>query len=487
MKLSRIIHNLNTEAITDMVDMDIQAIAIDSRKVEANTLFIAIKGHTTDGHQYINTAISKGAKVIIHEEEVDASNENVLFIRVDNSAKAAGTIATSFYGDPSSKLKLVGITGTNGKTSTVTLLHEVFTKLGYKVGLISTIKNIIGEQVIVSTHTTPDCIALNQLLATMVEEGCTYCFMEVSSHAIDQYRIEGLNFTVAAFSNITHDHLDYHGDFKNYLYTKKRLFDNLSKNAIALTNKDDKNGMVMVQNCTAKIKTYSLNGMADFNAKIIENSFSGLVVQIDGVEVHTKLVGEFNTYNLLAVYSIATLLGAEKDNLLIILSNVNTVEGRFNYVVSSRDKLVGIIDYAHTPDAVEKVLTTINGSKTKSVNTITIIGCGGDRDKTKRPVMASVACKYSNRVILTSDNPRSEDPVTIIKDMQTGVTAEEKKKVLSIVDRREAIRTACTIADKGDIILLAGKGHETYQEVNGVKHPFDDKEVLVETFEELNR
>lgn len=486
MKLGNIIHNLNLEAALDL-NAEIKAIAIDSRKVIPGSLFISIKGHTTDGHQYIQTAIDKGAVAIVYEEEVETNQTSVQWIKVNNSAKAAGTIATNFYGDPSSKLKLVGITGTNGKTSTATLLHEVFTKLGYQVGLISTIKNIIGNKLIPSTHTTPDCIALNQLLAEMVEAGCSYCFMEVSSHAIDQSRIEGLKFTVAAFSNITHDHLDYHGDFKTYLYTKKRLFDQLQPGAFALTNKDDKNGMVMVQNCGAKVKTYSLYSMADFNAKIIENAFTGLVVQIDGVEIHTKLVGEFNAYNLLAVYSIAMLLGADKESLMVILSNLNAVEGRFNYVISDRDKLVGIVDYAHTPDAVEKVLTTINGSKTKSVNIITIIGCGGDRDKAKRPVMVSVACKYSNRVILTSDNPRSEDPVTIIKEMQTGVTPEEKKKVLSIVDRREAIRTACTIAEKGDIILLAGKGHETYQEVNGVKHPFDDKEVLIETFEELNR
>lgn len=487
MKLKDIIHNIKFIDAEVPQDINVTDICIDSRKVKEGVLFVAIKGTLSDGHAYISKAITQGAKVIVHQEPVEDKVSGIIYLQTENSAKAAGDLAANFYGNPSKKLKVIGITGTNGKTSTVTLLHQVFTALGYQVGLISTIKNLIGNQLIPATHTTPDCVTLQALLNEMTVKGCEYCFMEVSSHAIDQYRIQGIEFAVAAFSNITHDHLDYHGDFKNYLYTKKRLFDGLSETSFALTNKDDKNGMVMTQNTKAKIKTYSLSSMSDFRAQILENTFTGLVLNIDGREIHTKLVGEFNAYNLLAVYSIAMLLNADKEKVLTVLSNLESVEGRFNYIISDRDKIVGIVDYAHTPDAVEKVLETINASKTKAVKTITIIGCGGDRDKTKRPVMASVACKLSNRVILTSDNPRSENPVEIIKEMQAGIAADEKKKVLSIVDRKEAIRTACTIADRGDIILLAGKGHETYQEINGVKHPFDDKKILAEVFIELNR
>ncbi len=487
MKLNNLIHNISFINTTMVQDINVTDICIDSRKVKEGALFVAIKGTLSDGHVYISKAIAQGAKVIVHQELLEEKVNDIVYLQTDNSAKAAGDLAANFYGNPSKKLKVIGITGTNGKTSTVTLLHKVFSDLGYQVGLISTIKNLIGNELIPATHTTPDCITLQSLLNDMSSRGCEYCFMEVSSHAIDQYRIQGIDFIIAAFSNITHDHLDYHGDFKTYLYTKKRLFDGLSESAYALTNRDDKNGMVMTQNTNAKIKTYSLSSMADFRAQILENTFTGLVLTIDGREIHTKLVGEFNAYNLLAVYSIAMLLNADKEKVLTLLSALESVEGRFNYIISDKDKIVGIVDYAHTPDAVEKVLETINGSKTKAVKTITIIGCGGDRDKTKRPLMASVACKLSNKVILTSDNPRSENPVEIIKEMQTGITADEKKKVLSIVDRKEAIRTACTIADRGDIILLAGKGHEAYQEINGVKHPFDDKKILVEVFIELNR
>jgi UDP-N-acetylmuramoyl-L-alanyl-D-glutamate--2,6-diaminopimelate ligase len=486
-KLNNLIHNISFINTTMVQDINVTDICIDSRKVKEGALFVAIKGTLSDGHVYISKAIAQGAKVIVHQELLEEKVNDIVYLQTDNSAKAAGDLAANFYGNPSKKLKVIGITGTNGKTSTVTLLHKVFSDLGYQVGLISTIKNLIGNELIPATHTTPDCITLQSLLNDMSSRGCEYCFMEVSSHAIDQYRIQGIDFIIAAFSNITHDHLDYHGDFKTYLYTKKRLFDGLSESAYALTNRDDKNGMVMTQNTNAKIKTYSLSSMADFRAQILENTFTGLVLTIDGREIHTKLVGEFNAYNLLAVYSIAMLLNADKEKVLTLLSALESVEGRFNYIISDKDKIVGIVDYAHTPDAVEKVLETINGSKTKAVKTITIIGCGGDRDKTKRPLMASVACKLSNKVILTSDNPRSENPVEIIKEMQTGITADEKKKVLSIVDRKEAIRTACTIADRGDIILLAGKGHEAYQEINGVKHPFDDKKILVEVFIELNR
>lgn len=487
MRISEYIEQLNIYTSELSNDSEVTRICINSKLVIPGAVFIAVKGSQVDGHAYIQQAIEAGAHTIVCEHVPSIVKLGINYLEVQNAAHTAGLMASMFFGNPSSKLQLIGVTGTNGKTSTATLLYNLFKKLGYTVGLISTVKNCIQDEVIPSTHTTPDCIALNELLGKMVAGGCTYCFMEVSSHAIHQYRIAGLVFKGGIFSNITHDHLDYHGTFKNYLDAKKKFFDDLPKASFALTNMDDKNGMVMVQNCSAKIKTYSLSSLSDFRAQIFENAFSGLVLKIDGEEVHTRLVGEFNAYNMLAVYATAILLEQDKTQVLIALSSLEAVEGRFNYIVSDKDKIVGIVDYAHTPDALEKVLETINGSRTKDVKVITIVGCGGDRDKTKRPVMGDVASKMSQKIILTSDNPRSESAVEIIKEMKSGIDAGRIKNVLSIVDRREAIRTACTIAERGDIILLAGKGHETYQEINGVKHPFDDKQVLAETFIELDR
>jgi UDP-N-acetylmuramoyl-L-alanyl-D-glutamate--2,6-diaminopimelate ligase len=487
MKLGSLIENVKLIQVVNESDIDITYLTMGSRDVVAGSMFCAVKGTKVDGHQFIENAISAGAVAILCEEIPIEINSTIVYIQVENTSKALGTIAANFYGNPSRKLKLIGITGTNGKTSTATLSYDLFKKLGFQVGLISTIKNVIGDVEIVSTHTTPDSISLNKLLNEMVLKGCGYCFMEVSSHAIEQYRIEGVEFAGGVFTNLTHDHLDYHGTFKNYLNAKKKFFDGLNKNAFALTNIDDNNGKVMMQNTAAKIKTYSQSSASDFKVQILENAFTGLILKIDGEEVHTRFAGEFNAYNLLAVYSVASLLGIGKIEILSALSTLEAVEGRFNYVISDLDKIVGIVDYAHTPDALEKVLDTIKQSKTKSVKTITIVGCGGDRDKTKRPVMAAVSCDKSDKVLLTSDNPRTENPVDIIRDMKEGMSDEHKKKCLTIVDRREAIRTAVTIAEKGDIILLAGKGHETYQEINGVKYDFDDRKVLEETFNEYNR
>jgi UDP-N-acetylmuramoyl-L-alanyl-D-glutamate--2,6-diaminopimelate ligase len=398
-----------------------------------------------------------------------------------------GVLAANFYGNPSQKMKVVGVTGTNGKTSTVTLLFRLFRSLGENVGLLSTVQNQVNDQVIPSTHTTPDAISLNRLMRQMVDARCTYCFMEVSSHAIDQNRIEGLKFTGAVFTNITHDHLDYHKTFENYLRAKKRFFDELPSVAFALTNSDDRNGSVMLQNTKAKKYTYSLKNPSEFKSKVIENTVAGLMLDMDGVEMHTRLIGEFNAYNLTAVYAVARLLGVEKEECLRVLSSLTPPEGRFDQVLSGADRIVGIVDYAHTPDALKNVLQTINAIRNGSEELYTVVGCGGDRDATKRPVMAEIACKLSSKVVLTSDNPRSEDPAEILNQMNAGVPASDKKKVLTVTDRREAIRTACMMARKGDIILLAGKGHEKYQEIKGVKYPFDDKAVLSETFLELGK
>jgi UDP-N-acetylmuramoyl-L-alanyl-D-glutamate--2,6-diaminopimelate ligase len=407
----------------------------------------------------------------------DEVTQNVTFVKVESAANTLGKMASSYYGNPSSQLQLVGITGTNGKTTTATLLYKLFSGLGYKVGLLSTVENKIGETVIPATHTTPQPLELNALLAEMVSAGCTYAFMEVSSHAIDQHRIAGLQFAGAAFTNITHDHLDYHKTFKNYISAKKALFDGLPKNAFALVNIDDKRGAVMVQNTVARKYTYALKQMADFKAKIIENSLIGLQLELNGREFHSRLIGEFNAYNLLTVYGCAVLLGQEEIDVLTVLSNLTSAEGRFDYVISKEKRIVGIVDYAHTPDALEKVLTTIDGLKTGRV--ITVVGCGGDRDRAKRPIMARTACDYSEQVILTSDNPRTENPFDILAEMEKGVPPYATFKVITIENREQAIKTACAIAKTNDIILVAGKGHEKYQDMNGVKHHFDDKEMLI--------
>ncbi len=457
----------------------IMAISFDSRKVEKNSLFVAIKGTQSDGHQYMDQTISKGAIAILCEELPATLHKEVTYIKVKDSSLALGVVAANFYDNPSERLKLIGVTGTNGKTTTVTLLFNLFKKLGYKVGLLSTVKNQINNDVLSATHTTPDAIQLNALLHQMVEKGCTHCFMEVSSHAVVQNRIAGIHFTGAVFTNITHDHLDYHKTFNEYIKAKKQFFDLLGSDAFALTNKDDINGDVMLQNTKATKKRYSLRSMADYKCRVVENQFSGLLLNIDGSEVWSKLIGSFNAYNLLAVYATAVLLKEDKTNVLTTLSSLSPVEGRFQHMRTD-DGIIGIVDYAHTPDALSNVLKTINDIRTGNEQVITVVGCGGDRDAAKRPIMAKIACDLSTRVILTSDNPRSEVPEAIIKDMQKGVDGVNHKKTIAITDRSEAIKTACSYAKPGDILLIAGKGHEKYQEIKGVKHPFDDMLVLQE-------
>lgn len=483
--LQDILYGVAIEQVLGSTSAEVEQITFDSRKVFPNSLFVAIKGTQSDGHQYIQQVEKSGANVIVLEILPQEIKENITYIKVANSAQALGIIASNFYDNPSSKLKLVGVTGTNGKTTVGTLLYKLFRELGYKVGLISTVENQINDVVIPSTHTTPDQVALNKLIADMVQAGCDYCFMEVSSHAVAQYRIEGLTFSGGIFTNITHDHLDFHLTFDNYIKAKKAFFDNLTKPAFALTNVDDKNGSVMLQNTKAYKKSYSLKSMADFKCKVIENQFSGLHLDIDGQEVYFKLVGDFNAYNILAVYATAMLLEQDQLKVLTILSRLSGAEGRFDYIVSP-NKVVGIIDYAHTPDALSNVLSTIENIRTGNEAIITIVGCGGDRDKTKRPIMAQTACDWSTKVILTSDNPRSESPEAILQDMQEGVSPVNQRKVLTIVDRKEAIKTACHLAKPGDIILLAGKGHEKYQEINGVRADFDDKKILLDLFNELS-
>jgi len=478
-KLRDLLYGVSLQQVVGSTNVGITAIAFDSRLVTPGTFFVAVKGTQTDGHDYIEKAIALGATAILCENMPTTLAAGVHYVKVDQSAKALGTVAANFYDHPSSELKLVGITGTNGKTTTATLLFQLFRELGYKVGLLSTVQNQINQEIISATHTTPDPIALNQLLRKMVIAGCDYCFMEVSSHAVAQYRIEGLDFTGGVFSNLTHDHLDFHQTFDSYLKAKKTFFDGLPKTAFALTNLDDKNGPVMLQNTKAHCKTYSLKHLADYRAKIMENQFNGLLLQIDEEEVWFKLVGSFNAYNLLAVYATAMLLDQDKLKVLTTLSRLQGAEGRFDYVIAPNG-VVGIVDYAHTPDAVLNVLNTIRDIRKGTEQVITIIGCGGDRDKSKRPIMAQVACDGSDKVILTSDNPRSENPEEIIREMEAGVSPSNKRKTLSVTDRREAIKTACHLAKPGDIILLAGKGHEKYQDIQGIKHPFDDKEILTD-------
>jgi UDP-N-acetylmuramoyl-L-alanyl-D-glutamate--2,6-diaminopimelate ligase len=446
-------------------------------------LFVAVKGTLTDGHLFIDKAIGLGASAIICEELPKEIDESVTYIQVSNSAFALALVAAEFYGHPSSKLKLVGITGTNGKTTVATLLQKLFTELGYHAGLLSTVQNLVGERVVASTHTTPDPLALNKLLSEMVDEGCDYCFMEVSSHAVTQHRIDGLNFAGGVFTNLSHDHLDFHKTFDEYIRAKKTFFDHLPKHSFALTNADDKNGMVMLQNTAAFKKTYALRTLADYKGKVLESHFNGMLMSIDGNELWVRLIGNFNAYNILATYGTALLLEQDRAKVLMILSRITGAAGRFETIISP-DGIIGIVDYAHTPDALENVLKTILDLRQGTTQVITVVGCGGDRDKTKRPEMAEVAVRMSDKVIFTSDNPRSEEPLAILKDMEAGVPADKKRKYFTISDRREAIRAACHLALSGDIVLVAGKGHETYQEVKGVRHAFDDKEVLIESFNE---
>ena len=485
MKLKDILVNCNLLEIIGDKDLDILDIAFDSRKVKPNTLFFAVKGTQVDGHDYIDKAIEQGATAIVGEKMPRKKVENVTYVKVDNSAYVLGVSASNFFGNPSKKLRLVGVTGTNGKTTIATLLYRLFTDAGYNCGLLSTIENIVNREIIPSTHTTPDPIELNALLQQMAENKCEYAFMEVSSHSVAQDRIAGLHFTGGIFTNLTHDHLDYHKTMVNYRNAKKKFFDNLPQTAFALTNLDDKNGAIMLQNTKAKKLSYALKHDADFKGVIMESHFDGMLLKVNGTEVYTQLVGGFNASNLLAIYGAALSLGFNKDELLVEISKLHGANGRFDMVHSDKG-IVGIVDYAHTPDALENVLTTINGVRCHKETLITVVGCGGNRDATKRPEMAAVAVKLSDKVILTSDNPRNENPDEIIRQMKTGIAEEDKRKVLSITNRGEAIRTAVALAQKGDIILLAGKGHETYQEINGVKNHFDDKEVLSEAFKEAN-
>jgi UDP-N-acetylmuramoyl-L-alanyl-D-glutamate--2,6-diaminopimelate ligase len=483
MNLKQLIGDLECLQVIGGTDITIAEIQFDSRAVGSNSLFVAVKGTLTDGHLFIDKAIGLGASAIICEELPKEIDESVTYIQVSNSAFALALVAAEFYGHPSSKLKLVGITGTNGKTTVATLLQKLFTELGYHAGLLSTVQNLVGERVVASTHTTPDPLALNKLLSEMVDEGCDYCFMEVSSHAVTQHRIDGLNFAGGVFTNLSHDHLDFHKTFDEYIRAKKTFFDHLPKHSFALTNADDKNGMVMLQNTAAFKKTYALRTLADYKGKVLESHFNGMLMSIDGNELWVRLIGNFNAYNILATYGTALLLEQDRAKVLMILSRITGAAGRFETIISP-DGIIGIVDYAHTPDALENVLKTILDLRQGTTQVITVVGCGGDRDKTKRPEMAEVAVRMSDKVIFTSDNPRSEEPLGILKDMEAGVPADKKRKYFTISDRREAIRAACHLALSGDIVLVAGKGHETYQEVKGVRHAFDDKEVLIESFNE---
>ncbi len=481
MKLSELLKNVDVLNVLGDSEVEISGVNIDSRRIEAGHLFVAIPGTQTDGHKFIPKAIEQGAVAVLCEFFPNKREPGITYIAVESTEDCVGEVATQFYGDPSRKLKLVGVTGTNGKTTIATLLYNMFRKFGHKCGLLSTVCNYIEGEAIPTDHTTPDPIELNKLLAQMVDAGCEYAFMECSSHAIAQKRIGGLNFAGGIFTNLTRDHLDYHGTFENYRDAKKAFFDGLGKDAFAIINADDKNGTVMVQNCKAQIKTYSTRTMADFKAKIIECHFEGMYLDINGKEVGVQFIGKFNVSNLLAVYGAAIMLGKQPDDILLILSTLKSVSGRLE-PIRSPEGYTAIVDYAHTPDALQNVLNAIHEVLDGKGFVITVCGAGGDRDKGKRPLMAQEAVKQSDRVIITSDNPRSEDPEDIINDMLEGLDAKQMRKVVSIVDRREAIRTACMMAQKGDVVLIAGKGHEDYQEIQGVKHHFDDKEVVREIF-----
>ena len=481
MRLNELLKNVESLNIIGDVNVEITAVNIDSRRIEKGHLFVAIPGTVTDGHKFIPKAIELGAAAVLCEIIPEEKTAGVTYIKVASTEDAVGKVATLFYGDPSRKLKLVGVTGTNGKTTIATLLYNMFRKIGHKCGLLSTVCNYIEGEAIPADHTTPDPIELNRLLAQMVDAGCEYAFMECSSHAIAQKRIGGLKFAGGLFTNLTRDHLDYHKTFENYRDAKKAFFDGLDKDAFAITNADDKNGMIMVQNCKAQVKTYSTRTMADFKAKIIECHFEGMYLDINGKEVGVQFIGKFNVSNLLAVYGAAVMLGKKPEDILLILSTLKSVNGRLE-PIHSPEGYTAIVDYAHTPDALDNVLNAIHEVLNGNGKVITVCGAGGNRDKGKRPIMAQEAVKQSDKVIITSDNPRFEEPQDIINDMLAGLDQKQMKKVLSIVDRREAIRTACMLAEKGDVILIAGKGHEDYQEIKGVKHHFDDKEVVKEIF-----
>ena len=462
---------------------EVSLVTSDSRAVLADALFVAVHGVHSDGHNYIESALTKGAKIVVCEALPEKLLNDVLYVQVKNSAEALGLLSAQFYGNPSEKFTLIGVTGTNGKTTCATLLFDLFTALGNTCGLVSTVENRIGKDIIPATHTTPDAPELQRLFKRMLDSGCTHVFMEVSSHALEQHRVTGAHFAGAVFTNLTHDHLDYHGTFDNYLRAKRKLFDGLDKSAFAITNNDDRNGQIMIQNTRAQRISYGLKKSATYRAKIFENSIAGLHLQLDGYDFHARMIGTFNAYNLLAVYSVARTLGIDSETILEKLSNLRGAEGRFDYIVHPTKNIVGIVDYAHTPDALEKILETLNQLRKPTQQIITVAGAGGDRDATKRPIMARISAQLSNRLILTSDNPRSENPQTIVDQMRAGVASDDAKKVLCITDRREAIKTAVALAQPNDIILIAGKGHEKYQDVNGVKSHFDDKEELRKAFE----
>lgn len=486
MKLKDVLYKVAIEAVYGSTDVEINAIHFDSRKIDKDDIFVAIIGTVSNGHDFIDKAISLGASVIVCQELPANVLSQIVYVVVKDANEALAHLANNYYDNPSSKLQLVGVTGTNGKTTIASLLYQLFKKAGYKVGLLSTVKILVDEVEYKATHTTPDSLTINYYMNEMVEAGCEYCFMEVSSHGIHQKRTEALDFKGGVFTNLSHDHLDYHPTFAEYRDVKKSFFDHLPKSAFALTNIDDKNGAVMIQNTQAKKLTYALKTYADYKAIILENQLSGLQLKINEQEVWTRLIGNFNAYNLLAIYAVAIELGIEKIEALRLLSELESVSGRFQYIVSVQ-KITAVVDYAHTPDALENVLNTINDIRTKNEKLITVVGCGGDRDRTKRPIMAQIATELSDKVVITSDNPRTEDPQAIIDEMEAGISAENFKKYVSILDRKQAIKTACQMAETNDIIVIAGKGHETYQEINGVRHDFDDMKIVKEILEQLNK
>ena len=484
--LKDILNKVSVNKVSGLTDIEINNIQFDSRLVQKNDVFVAQKGVTVDGHQYIEKSIKQGASVVVCEDVPLDKKTGVTYVQVSDSNLALAIMAANFYDNPSEKLQLVGVTGTNGKTTIATLLYQLFKKAGYKVGLLSTVKIMVDNKEYKATHTTPNSLAINEYLSLMIKTGVEFCFMEVSSHGIHQKRTEGLIFVGGVFTNLSHDHLDYHNSYAEYRDVKKSFFDSLPKSAFALVNIDDKNGQIMLQNTKANKQTYALKTLGDFKAKVLEKGFSGSLLTVNGIEVWSKLIGEFNISNLLAIYGVASLLGLENIEILTLISELESVSGRFQYVISE-DKITAIVDYAHTPDALKNVLQTINDIRTGNENVISVVGCGGDRDKTKRPKMANIASQLSGQVIFTSDNPRTEDAQTIIDEMETGVSPENYKKTLSILDRRQAIKTACKLAVTGDIILIAGKGHENYQEINGVKNHFDDLEEVMNCFNQLKK
>lgn len=485
-KLKDILYKVHIEAVHGSTDVNVKKIEFDSRKVAKNDVFVAIKGTLSDGHEYIDKAISLGAKAIICETFPTEFVDGVTYVNVESSNQALSFLAANYYDNPSQKLKLVGVTGTNGKTTIASLLFQMFKKAGYKVGLLSTVKIMVDTIEYKATHTTPDSLTINHYLNEMVEVGCEFCFMEVSSHGIHQKRTESLHFEGGVFTNLSHDHLDYHNTFAEYRDVKKSFFDSLPKSAFALTNVDDKNGVVMLQNTVARKRTYALKTYAEYKAQILENQLTGLLLKVNNEEVWVKLIGSFNAYNVLAIYGVAVELGIESHEALRLLSELESVSGRFQYFISEANVTV-IIDYAHTPDALENVLKTIEDIRTKNEQLITVVGCGGDRDKTKRPIMANIASSLSDKAIFTSDNPRTEDPQVILEEMEAGVEGQNFKKTISILDRKQAIKTACQMANSGDIILIAGKGHEAYQEINGVRHDFDDMQIAKELMNQLGK